>query len=540
VEDGHKSHELSTVQKASRKYRDNLNNYLVLAQNHQAGASNEIKELKEKQTNMMVTYTKTVKNFSVIFDIIKKIVIEKEIFIKERLKKTLQDEIDSINSKTQFFMNLIQNIENFKKEVSTSQGENDVEFISKYLKREELGKNVTNRGQVLVKIDPFSQFSAEVEVSGVVKQIQDRFFVKTETKQTPQAVKKKPIPSKDLPKSKVSSRPSNKTIPKPLPSLDWDNISAISRAHSDEDTLSTKSFDFNLLSRASNSKIITISGFSEKAISSVEVYDANSDCWSQTADCLTSRTQFAGIPYAGNVLIMGGKQAGKRVASCEELLLSSMTWKESEISLPSPRSGFASISLSSKCYLDDIYIVGGSDGSVLNSFQMFNLNDWISLPNLIYRRDELASVVGPDFNIYAIGGFGGDSQVLNTCEMYLLETETWEKVPNLNCPRRALSAVTMSDGIYVIGGYNGSTYLKEVEKYDYRMKKWVSLAPLNHPRCTLTACPDGQYIYAIGGFNGVPLNIVERYSVFENKWEEVACLRTERFMHSSVITNDFA
>jgi hypothetical protein len=170
---------------------------------------------------------------------------------------------------------------------------------------------------------------------------------------------------------------------------------------------------------------------------------------------------------------------------------------------------------------------------------MFNLNDWISLPSLSTRRDELSSVVGPDFNIYAIGGFGGDSQVLSSCEAYMLETESWEKIPNMLTARRALAAVSMSDGIYVMGGYDGSSYIKELEKYDHRMKKWVSLAPMNTPRCTLTACADGQYIYAIGGFNGSPLSTVERYSVFENKWEEVSSMKTERFMHCSVIINDF-
>jgi hypothetical protein len=348
VEDGHKSHELSTIQKAARKFRDNLTNYLVLAQNHQESIQKEIKELSENQSNIMTTYAKTVKNFSVVFEILKKIVIEKEILIKERLKKTLQDEVQTIKSKTQTCSNLLQNIENFKAEVSNSGLENDTEFILKYPKREDLGKIVTNRALNPMKLDPFQQFSPENEVATVIKLIQEKFYIRAETKQTPPTQKKKmPINVKEAPKAKISSRPSNKTIPKPLPSLDWDNISAISRAHSDEDTLSTRSFDFNLLNRASNAKIFTISGFSEKAISSVEAYDTSNDLWGFLPECLSARTQFAGILHSGNLLLLGGKQGGKRVSSCEELCLASMTWKESALAIPSGRSGFAAISLSS-------------------------------------------------------------------------------------------------------------------------------------------------------------------------------------------------
>ena len=125
---------------------------------------------------------------------------------------------------------------------------------------------------------------------------------------------------------------------------------------------------------------------------------------------------------------------------------------------------------------------------------------------------------------------------MDSAEVYNIEIETWEKIPNMAFPRRALSAVTLPDGIYAVGGYNGSNYLKEVEKYDYRMKRWINMAPMKYGRCTLSCVPsnDLQYIYAIGGFNGSALNIVERYSIVDNKWEEVAALKTPRFMHCSV------
>lgn len=37
-------------------------------------------------------------------------------------------------------------------------------------------------------------------------------------------------------------------------------------------------------------------------------------------------------------------------------------------------------------------------------------------------------------------------------------------IANLNVARRALTAVTLPDGIYAIGGFDGFNYLSSVEK----------------------------------------------------------------------------
>lgn len=107
----------------------------------------------------------------------------------------------------------------------------------------------------------------------------------------------------------------------------------------------------------------------------------------------------------------------------------------------------------------------------------------------------------------------------------------------MNVPRRAMSAVTLPDGIYVIGGYDGNKYLKSMEKFEVRMGKWISLANMKYARCTLSAVasPDCQYIYSIGGFNGTALNVVERYSVVEDTWTEVRPMMEPRFMHASAV-----
>jgi len=84
----------------------------------------------------------------------------------------------------------------------------------------------------------------------------------------------------------------------------------------------------------------------------------------------------------------------------------------------------------------------------------------------------VSSVLGPDLSIYAIGGYGGPDQAcLRSAERFDITTNSWMEIPNMSVQRRALAAVTLPDGIYAIGGYDGQKYLDSVEKFDIRMNK---------------------------------------------------------------------
>jgi hypothetical protein len=56
--------------------------------------------------------------------------------------------------------------------------------------------------------------------------------------------------------------------------------------------------------------------------------------------------------------------------------------------------------------------VGGNDGRVLNRVDILDLDNmkWEKLANMLVRRDELASIIGPDNKIYAVGGYGGSDK----------------------------------------------------------------------------------------------------------------------------------
>ena len=54
---------------------------------------------------------------------------------------------------------------------------------------------------------------------------------------------------------------------------------------------------------------------------------------------------------------------------------------------------------------------------------------------MIVKRDELSAAVGPDGNIYAIGGHGGsNNECLSSVERFNMQSQEWEMVADLNCP----------------------------------------------------------------------------------------------------------
>lgn len=114
-------------------------------------------------------------------------------------------------------------------------------------------------------------------------------------------------------------------------------------------------------------------------------------------------------------------------------------------------------------------MIGGNNGDIVeDSVEVYD-GRGVRLPQQLgkmnERRDELGVTLGLDGKIYAIGGFGGSkNSCLQSAERYDPKTNKWEAIASLNTPRRALTAVTLPDGIYAIGGFDGQNYLSSVEK----------------------------------------------------------------------------
>ena len=82
---------------------------------------------------------------------------------------------------------------------------------------------------------------------------------------------------------------------------------------------------------------------------------------------------------------------------------------------------------------------------------------------MLTPRDELA-VVAANGEIYAIGGGNKEGQTLRSVEKYSFSAKRWEFTADLLIERRAHSAVSFNERIFVIGGFDGERYLCSCER----------------------------------------------------------------------------
>jgi hypothetical protein len=73
---------------------------------------------------------------------------------------------------------------------------------------------------------------------------------------------------------------------------------------------------------------------------------------------------------------------------------------------------------------------------------------------------------------------------LRSVEYFDIKTKQWKQIAKMKYARRALSAAVLADGLYAIGGFDGSSYMSSVEKYDNGANEWVEVTSMNIARCT--------------------------------------------------------
>jgi len=281
--------------------------------------------------------------------------------------------------------------------------------------------------------------------------------------------------------------------------------------------------------------IIIVAGYNERQLTECEKYDINKDTWENIQRMPSARSKFTSVQVSKDkVLVIGGKDSnGNRLDSILEYNIEKNLWTTCSFKLPTIRSSFASV-LSPEGIL---YICGGSDGRILNTFISLDTktNKWKSLENLHEKREENALVLGPDNKIYAVGGFNGKKS-LSSVERYDPRTGHWEIIPSLKTSRRSLCAVAMPDGIYALGGHDGERAVNSVERFDIQAFKWINVESMTHCKYAMAAVNslDFRYIYVLGGYSGKAINTLERYDIVKGVWENMKGMQHPRIMHAAI------
>ncbi|KAK8765983.1 hypothetical protein V5799_007237 [Amblyomma americanum] len=81
----------------------------------------------------------------------------------------------------------------------------------------------------------------------------------------------------------------------------------------------------------------------------------------------------------------------------------------------------------------------------------------------------------------------------SACAFKVLRSEPglplcWRKMPRLNTPRSTFAVAQLGGDLYVIGGFNGTSLISDVERYTPGDICWYRITPLNQPVSALSGC----------------------------------------------------
>ncbi|KAF6144099.1 hypothetical protein GIB67_007560 [Kingdonia uniflora] len=124
---------------------------------------------------------------------------------------------------------------------------------------------------------------------------------------------------------------------------------------------------------------------------------------------------------------------------------------------------------------------------------------------MLYESKLNSSMTCVDELVYILGGYDG-STWLSSLESYSPSKETVRSHMPMRCIRAYASTTVFNGDIYIFGGGNGVDldvwYDSEVESYNPLSNKWSVLPPLIERKGSLAGAVLHDKIYAVGGRNG--------------------------------------
>ncbi|XP_019664702.1 kelch-like protein 4 isoform X4 [Ailuropoda melanoleuca] len=175
-----------------------------------------------------------------------------------------------------------------------------------------------------------------------------------------------------------------------------------------------------------------------------------------------------------------------------------------------------------------MYAVGGHDGwSYLNTVERWDPEgrQWNYVASMSTPRSTVG-VVALNNKLYAIGGRDGSS-CLKSMEYFDPHTNKWSLCASMSKRRGGVGVAAYNGFLYVAGGHDApaSSHCSRlsgcVERYDPKNDSWSTVAPLSVPRDAVAVCPLGDRLYVVGGYDGhTYLNTVESYDAQKDEWKE--------------------
>ena len=290
--------------------------------------------------------------------------------------------------------------------------------------------------------------------------------------------------------------------------------------------------------------------------------------WTQKADMPTIRSDFSTCVVDGKIFVIGGSlrlewdEYGDLSLSTVEMYDPETDTWEGKANMPTVRSNVSVSVVDGK-----IYAIGGSktkkyqvprgfghESEELPTVEMYDpaTDTWTQKVDMPTPRKTKTCVV--DGKIYAIGGWltTNEQSQLETVEVYDPATDTWAKAQSMNHARCSTAMSVVNGEIYAIGGigwppnrdqsgrYLSDPYLSNVEVFNPKTNQWRERTEMSVPKAAhSTSVIDGK-IYVMGGYfvkdrKLKTLSAIEVYDPATDRWTQEPDMLIGKFGHATEI-----
>ncbi|KAK7339975.1 hypothetical protein VNO77_20665 [Canavalia gladiata] len=194
------------------------------------------------------------------------------------------------------------------------------------------------------------------------------------------------------------------------------------------------------------------------------------------------------------------------------------------------------------CYLEQKLIEAEMEIQCLKD-RCTLLESACNIPNHLMHveKPETTSVaelyLDPKDSLFLIGGFDGKSW-LATMDLYCTSQNVIKSLKPMSSVRSYASVVWLNGEIYVFGGGNGYVWYDTVESYNPVHDIWTVGPSLNQKKGSLSGAALDDKIFAVGGGNGVDcFSDVEMLDLDLGRWIPTRSMQDKRFALAAVELN---
>ena len=279
--------------------------------------------------------------------------------------------------------------------------------------------------------------------------------------------------------------------------------------------------------------------------------------WEQITELPILRVGPAAAAVKGKIYLIGGfdhhENLGGRAPALSTVDVydpQTNTW-HTAANMPTPR-----VAPQTAVFSNQIYVFGGYDRKgprgVLRykkSVEMYDTgtDTWVKKRDMPTLRHAVMTAV-VDGKIYVIGGKKlGRDVATGLVEVYDPLTNRWEKGVDIPTARGVTDAVVVDGKIYVIGGYNWrwgplrDKFVTSVEEYNPKTDQWRELPDMPMRKFWFKSVAIDNEIYTVGGANTlgdnkiIRISDVDVYNPTTNKWREVEPMTTLKVTKAVVV-----